>query len=145
MIQLPVNIWFFPLLQNVFTMGVHSKDTTHMVHSRGVLNTPDPQIYLGLMIGIWASLGCDFASFSIFYPTLGLFMGKFCHFATDIHPSLGLHWFNMPLVHSYFIWPRTDISHWPDMWNSGKQLDIGHYNTRPGEVSIICNINILAI
>ena len=33
---------------------------------RGLLNTKDPQI-ITLMIGIWASLGLDFATFSIFY------------------------------------------------------------------------------
>ena len=37
---------------------------------RGVLNTPDPQIYLGLMIGIRASPGFDLTIFSIFYPIL---------------------------------------------------------------------------
>ena len=39
--------------------------TTHN-GARGVLNTPDPQIYLGLMVGIWASLGLNSASFYIF-------------------------------------------------------------------------------
>ena len=45
---------------------------------RGVLNTPD--YLLGLMIGIWASLGLDFATFLILYPTLeeeSISMSKF--------------------------------------------------------------------
>ena len=41
-----------------------------------------PRYSFGLMIGIWASLGLDFAIFPIFYPILGLFMGEFCHFVT---------------------------------------------------------------
>ena len=65
----------------------------------GVLNTPDPQMYLVLMIGIWACLGLDFASYSIFYPILGFFMGKFCHFGTFVNPNLGLtKLFNTPLL-----------------------------------------------
>ena len=58
--------------------------------SRGGLNTPDPQIYLGLVVGIWASLELDFSIFSIFYPILGLFIGKFLKFVTFFRSSLGL-------------------------------------------------------
>ena len=47
---------------------------------RGVLNTPDPD-YLGLMIGIWDSLGLDFATFLIFYFVSSLIMGKYCLFS----------------------------------------------------------------
>ena len=36
-----------------------------------------PQIYLGLMVRIWASLGLNIASFSIFYCILSFFLGKY--------------------------------------------------------------------
>ena len=39
------------------------EDKIHII--TGVLNTPDLQIYLGLMVGIWASLGLDFVYLSI--------------------------------------------------------------------------------
>ena len=54
-------------------------DHRRCMSCRGVLNTPDPQIYLGLIIGIWASLELDFTIFSIFDPILGLFVGCLCH------------------------------------------------------------------
>ena len=40
---------------------------------RGVLNTPHPQINVELMARIWASLGLNFATFSIFYCIISLF------------------------------------------------------------------------
>ena len=65
---------------------------------RDVLNTPDPQIYLGLVVGIWACLGLDLATFSVFYSILSLLMGKICLFWTFDDPNLGLtKWFNSPL------------------------------------------------
>ena len=42
----------------------------------GELNTQDQQKYLGLVVEIWASLGLDLASFSVFYSILSLFIDK---------------------------------------------------------------------
>ena len=55
----------------------------------GVLNTPDPQINLGLMVGIWASLGLDFAIYLTFCFILSLSMGIRL-FLTFCSSSLGL-------------------------------------------------------
>ena len=56
---------------------------------QGRIEHPRPQIYLGLVVGIWACLGLDFATFSIFYSILSLFMGKICLFWTFYNRNLG--------------------------------------------------------
>ena len=68
-----------------------------VIWRQGVLNTLVPQIHVGLMAGIWASLGLDFGTFTIFYFLLSLFIGNLCFFVTLCNPFLGLtKWFNMP-------------------------------------------------
>ena len=41
-----------------------NQNRTNTIEHRGVLSTPDPETYLGSMIGIWTSEGLDFAFFS---------------------------------------------------------------------------------
>ena len=66
--------------------------------NRGALNSPDPQIYLGFMVEIWACLGLDFAIFPIFYFFLSLFMCEHCLIVTLCNSSLGsTKSFNTPL------------------------------------------------
>ena len=48
----------------------------------GILNTPDPQIYLGLIVGIWACLGLNIATLEYFYFISSVVMGKLCLFKT---------------------------------------------------------------
>ena len=54
------------------------------MYHRGVLNTAEPQICLGLMARIsalaWLWLGLESSTFSIFYFILSLFMSKLCFF-----------------------------------------------------------------
>ena len=50
----------------------------------------EQQIYLGLMVGVRASLGLNFADFQYFCSILSLFMGILCIFVTFRSPSLGL-------------------------------------------------------
>ena len=52
----------------------------------GVLNTPEPQIYLGFMDKIWASLGLASSTVSVFYFIWGIFMGKL-RFFSDLGQS----------------------------------------------------------
>ena len=56
----------------------------------GVLNTPDHQIYLGLVDGISLCLGLDIVNFSVFYFMLSLFVGEIWFFLTFHNPNLGL-------------------------------------------------------
>ena len=42
---------------------------------QGRFEHPRSQDYLGLMIGIWARLGSDIATLSMFYSILSLVMG----------------------------------------------------------------------
>ena len=76
-----------PLLEYT-SLGEKQNARFEHATNRGVLNTPEPQIYLELMNGIWACLEWDFAIFPICNPILGLFMVKLCHFVTFVHPSL---------------------------------------------------------
>ena len=46
--------------------------------------------YLGLMIGIWASLGLDFTTISILYPIFSLIKRKYCSLSIFHNQSLGL-------------------------------------------------------
>ena len=62
---------------------------------RDVSNTAD---YLGLVIVMWAILGSCFVPILIFYPILGLIMGKYCVFVIFHNPSLGLKKINTPLL-----------------------------------------------
>ena len=72
------------------------EDKIHII--RGVLNIPDLHIYLGLMVGIWASLGLDFVYLSISYFVFSLFVSNICHFLAFSNQSQGLKKrFNMPL------------------------------------------------
>ena len=41
--------------------------TPKYILARGILNTPEPQIYLGFMGKIWASLGVASSTVSVFY------------------------------------------------------------------------------
>ena len=49
----------------------------NVLFHRGVLNTPDAQMLLGLITGIWASLGFRFATFQIISLFEAFFMGNF--------------------------------------------------------------------
>ena len=44
------------------------------------MNTPDPLIYLGMVVEIWDYLGLDYATFSLFYSILSLFKVKYAFF-----------------------------------------------------------------
>ena len=57
---------------------------------RGVLNTPEPQIYLGLMVRIWAGLGLHSSTVSVFYFILSLYMGKICLFYDLLQSKSGV-------------------------------------------------------
>ena len=61
---------FLPLTCHVITSQLVILQNDVIDICRGVLNTPGPQLYLGLMIGIRASPGFDLTNFSIFYPIL---------------------------------------------------------------------------
>ena len=61
---------FLPLTCHVITSHFVILQNDVIDICRGVLNTPGPQLYLGLMIGIRASPGFDLTNFSIFYPIL---------------------------------------------------------------------------
>ena len=57
---------------------------------QGRIEHPRPPDISGVDDWNLGSLGLDFANFSLFYPILGLLIGKFCNFSTFVHPSLGL-------------------------------------------------------
>ena len=57
---------------------------------QGLIDHPRPQIYLGLVGGLWACLRLDFATFLIFYSMLSLIMAKIWLFWTFHNLSLVL-------------------------------------------------------
>ena len=59
-------------------------------YQRRVVYPRSQNIYLELMFGVWASLGLDFATSSIFYFILIHFTGKLSLFVTFHNQSLGL-------------------------------------------------------
>ena len=63
---------------------------------RGILNIPDLQ---GLMVGIWASFGLDFATFFSILLHLKPFGGYICLFPAFCSSCVGLTiWFDTPLI-----------------------------------------------
>ena len=65
---------------------------TCLIQGRIVLNTPELQINLGLMVGVLVltSLGVDLATFSAIYPIISHFMQKSCHFMIFFNVSQGV-------------------------------------------------------
>ena len=57
---------------------------------RGVLNIPNPQIYLGLNVETWPCLGLSFATFSLFCFILSLVMGKLFLWLSSIQIQVNL-------------------------------------------------------
>ena len=67
-------VYFIYMFDSELTNGAKIGLKLRLLYSfrQDILNTPD---FLGLMIEIWASLGSDFVTFSIFYHILRLIMG----------------------------------------------------------------------
>ena len=70
-----------------------------------LMNTAEPQINLGLLVRIWASLGLDSSTFSIGYSIFSLFIGKLWFFGQSksgveemIQYAPGCHQFLQQLV-----------------------------------------------
>ena len=72
---------------------------------RGVLNSPDPRIYLGLLIDIfWASLGLEFTMFTLFTMFSAFLCVTLAHFVTFCNPNLKL------IISLWRMWLNESIS-----------------------------------